>query len=131
MNGFDLHICSAAQVERIAGVSSFVGEDASGQFGIMAWRSRFATVLDYGLARFRIGEADWQYLALPGAVLHFADNVLHLSTRRYLYGPDFRTISEALTHQLLDEERRVQQLSQNLERMEQSMLQRLWEMART
>jgi len=131
MSGFELHLCSAAQVEHIADISSFVGEDASGQFGIMAHRARLATVLDYGLARFRIGGADWQYLALPGAVLYFANNALHLSTRRYLYGPDFRTISEALTHQLLDEERRVQQLGQNLERMEQSMLQRLWGMART
>ncbi len=130
MSGFDLHLCSATRIEHIAGVSSFVGEDASGQFGIMAKRSRFATVLDYGLSRFRIGEADWQYLALPGAVLHFAGNVLQLSAQRYFYGPDFRTISETLTHQLLDEERRVRQLSQNLERMEQSMLQRLWEMAR-
>ncbi len=51
---------------------SFIGEDASGSFGLQAGHARFMTILEFGLARFRTAEADWQYLALPGALLYFA-----------------------------------------------------------
>ncbi len=49
-----LHRASAERgdcYERIDDVSSFVGEDDSGSFGLLARHDRFMTVLDFGLAR--------------------------------------------------------------------------------
>ena len=99
MKGFSLVLRDAGRTERIEGVTSFVGEDASGRFGILPNHARFMTVLNFGLARFRCTEAPWQYLALPGALLYFVDNEMHITTRHYLKDKDFRRISR-----LLDEE---------------------------
>ena len=53
MNTFSLHLQSATQYEHIEGVSSFVGEDESGSFGIRAHHERMTTALSYGLARYQ------------------------------------------------------------------------------
>lgn len=130
MRTFTLHLQDATRAEAISGVSSFVGEDASGSFGILAGHARILSVLVTGLARFRVGDAPWRYLALPGAVLYFRDDVLTLSTRRYLLDSDYRRISRALQQQLLAEERRLQATRQSLHEMEEAVLRRLWEMGR-
>jgi F-type H+-transporting ATPase subunit epsilon len=111
-------------------VTSFVGEDASGSFGILAGQARMITALVVGLARFRSGDGPWRYLAMPGAILYFHDNVLTLSTRRCLIGEDYNRISAALTEQLLAEEEKLHQMKASLHRMEEEVLKRLWEMAR-
>ena len=85
---FTLLIQDAAHAERIEGVSAFVGRDGSGSFGVMANRARMMAVLVTGLARFRIGGDDWEYLAMPGAVLYFCDNRLTISTRHCLRDRD-------------------------------------------
>jgi F-type H+-transporting ATPase subunit epsilon len=114
----------------ISGVTSFVGEDASGSFGILAGHARLASLLIMGLARYRVGEDQWRYLALPGAVLYFHDDVLTLSTRRYLQDDDYMRISQALQQQLLAEEEKLHVLKTSLHRMEEAVLKRLWEMGR-
>ena len=76
MKRFTLVLQDAAHTERINDVTSFVGEDASGSFGILTGHARMMTSLVFGLARFRIDENPWQYLALPGAVLYFRNNEL-------------------------------------------------------
>jgi hypothetical protein len=71
-SGITLHLQSAVRCERIDGVLSFVGSDASGSFGIQPGRARFMTVLDYGLSRFRDAcTVRWQSsrLSRRGAVL--------------------------------------------------------------
>lgn len=130
MSAFDLHLYGAAQYERIGGVASFVGEDASGTFGIQARHGRMMTVLAYGLARYRCGEADWRYLAFPGGVLYFAGNALHISARRYLHETDYGRISGELMRQLLAEETQLRGIKENLYRLEQEMFRRLWQMGR-
>jgi F-type H+-transporting ATPase subunit epsilon len=129
MNDFPLHLYSTSRVDHFAGVTSFVGEDKSGQFGLMAKHARMTTVLTYGLARFCVGGSDWRYLAVPGAVLYFVDNALHISTRRYIHGPDFRAVSRALDEQLLAEEQGLAEVKRSLKTLEQAMFQRLWRMA--
>ena len=84
MNQFVLNLFDATHEQRITGVTSFVGEDASGSFGIQPNHARFMTTLVFGLARFRLGTEDWQYLALPGAVVYFNNNELTISTRHFL-----------------------------------------------
>ena len=130
MKSFTLQLQDAARAEEITGVTSFVGEDTSGSFGILAGHARMVTSLIIGLARFRIGEDAWRYLALPGAVLYFRDNVLTLSTRHYLEDDDYMRISQALQQQLLAEEEALHAMKQSLHHMEQEVLKRLWEMGR-
>jgi len=130
MSGFVLHLQGATQYERVEGVRSFVGEDASGAFGILPGHARFMTSLLFGLARFRTGEGAWQFLALPGALLYFSDNALYLCVRRYLRDPDYARISAALEQQLLAEEQDLRGMKDSLRRMEEGMLRRLWQMRR-
>ena len=130
MKSFSLRLQDATHSEEIAGVTSFVGEDKSGSFGILAGHARMMTSLVIGLARFRIGEASWKYLALPGAVLYFHDNTLTLGTRRYLLDDDYMRISRDLKKQLLAEEAKLQSMKESLHHMEEEVLKRLWEMGR-
>ncbi|MBP1685584.1 MAG: F0F1-type synthase epsilon subunit-like protein [Deltaproteobacteria bacterium] len=125
MSGFTLHLQSAARYERIEHVESFVGEDATGSFGILSGRARFMTVLEYGLARFRTAGGPWQYVACPGAVLTFADDELLLNTRRYLRDEDYGRISALLAGQLAKEEAELHTVKANLQRLEQELFRRL------
>lgn len=127
MKAFALILQDATRTQRIERVTSFVGEDASGSFGILAGHSRLMTSLVFGLARFRTGEDAWQYLALPGAALYFNNNELSLSTRRYLLDDDYERISAALHEQLLAEENELRELKKSLHRMEEQVLRRLWD----
>jgi F-type H+-transporting ATPase subunit epsilon len=130
MNTFTLKLQDATRSKEIAGVTSFVGEDSSGSFGILAGHTRMMTSLLIGLARFRVDEEAWQYLALPGAVLYFNDNVLTISTRHFLVDDDYMRISHALQEELLTEEEQLHTMKQSLHRMEEEILNRLWEMGR-
>jgi F-type H+-transporting ATPase subunit epsilon len=130
MKTFTLLLQDATQSEEITGVTSFVGEDASGSFGILAGHGRMMTSLIIGLARFRIGEQSWRYLALPGAVLYFQNNELTISTRRYLLDDDHTRISQALQEQLLAEEDALRAMKHSLHQMEEEALKRLWEIGR-
>lgn len=130
MNSFVLHLESATQYERIEGVTSFVGQDASGGFGILAGHERMMSLLTFGLARFRVREGAWQYLALPGALIYFLENQLFLSTRRYLSGGDYEAVRTALRKQFLAEERQLGEMKRGLQRLEEEMFRRLLEIYR-
>jgi len=131
MDNFVLKMQSATASQDIEGVTSFLGEDASGSFGILAGHARMMTCLVTGLARFRIGENPWRYLAMPGAVLYFHNNVLTISTRKYLLDDDCERISELLREQIMSEEEKLRQTKRSLYRMEEELLKRLWKMGRT
>ncbi|MFV8782626.1 F0F1 ATP synthase subunit epsilon [Microbulbifer sp. SA54] len=130
MNSFSLELLSATEQQQFDGVTSFVGEDASGSFGILAGHTRTIAPLVFGLARFRRGSENWQYLALPGGLLYFLDNRLQIFTRRFLIDEDYARISTLLQQQLLAEEQRLAETRESLARMEESMLRRLWELTR-
>jgi F-type H+-transporting ATPase subunit epsilon len=131
MNTFVLHLQDATQYERFENVSSFIGEDDSGGFGLMAGHERMMTSLVFGLARFRVLDQSWQYLALPGALVYFINNELYLSTRRYLKDDNYERISSALHEQLRAEEDALQSVRTSLHRMEEEMLKRLWQLSRS
>ena len=130
MNTFDLQLQDATRTERIAQVSAFIGEDSSGSFGILAGHARLMTSLAVGLARFRVGDGPWQYLALPGGLLYFHDNRLTLSTRHYLLDEDYTRISAAMQRELLAEEERLHAVKTSLHSMEEEVLRRLWQLGR-
>ncbi|HUW49544.1 MAG TPA: F0F1 ATP synthase subunit epsilon [Sulfuricella sp.] len=130
MTPFAVHLQCATQYQRVEGVTSFVGQDESGSFGIQAGHARMMTVLSYGLARYRTGGDIWIYLAMPGGVLYFVDNELFITTRRYFVDTDYQRISTALLEQLLQEEEQLRKIKENIYRLEQEMLRRLWQMER-
>jgi F-type H+-transporting ATPase subunit epsilon len=130
MNTFVLHLQSATQYERIEGVTSFAGQDASGGFGILAKHERMMSLLTFGLARFRVGEANWQYLAVPGALVYFLDNQLYVNTRRFVRGGDYEAVRATLRNQFLAEERELHDMKQSLQHLEEEMFKRLLELNR-
>lgn len=130
MRSFILHLQSAACYERIEQVVSFIGEDTSGSFGIMAGHARAVSCLNFGLARYRVAEGPWQYLALPGAVVHFCDNALYLSTRRFVRGDDYMAVGRALVEELAAEDEKMQSLIDSVQQLEQAMFKRLWDLQR-
>lgn len=130
MNTFILHLQSATQYERIDDAVSFIAADKSGSFGIQAGHARMMTSLGMGLARFRTADGVWRYLALPGALLYFVDNALHISTRRYLHDLDYKRVSTAWREELLAEEDNLHAVTDSLKRLEDEMLKRLWSLQR-
>lgn len=130
MNSFVINIFATSQEQHITGVTSFVGEDASGYFGIQAHHARFMTTLVFGLARFRLATETWQYLAIPGAVLYFNNNELTLSTQHFLIDTDLAHINTLLQQQFASQEDDLRATRESLERMEQAMLKRLMSLKR-
>ena len=128
MTSFSLMLRDASRAERIEGVTSFIGEDASGSFGILPDHTRVMTVLDFGLARFRREGGPWQYLALPGALLYFVDNEMRITTRHYLRDEDYWRISRLLEKEMTAEERSLSATKESLRRMEEELMRRLWEL---
>lgn len=130
MNTFTLRLNGAHQSGQIDRVESFVGEDATGSFGIKAGHERFMTALVFGLSRYRCVDGEWRYLALPGALLYFVDNILSINTRRYIQDADYHRISLALTEQLLKEEEVLTGLKRTLKQLEEGMLRQMLKMER-
>lgn len=130
MKPFVLHLQDATHDERLDGVVSFVGQDTSGLFGILADHARAMTMLAFGLSRFRMMDGTWHFLAMPGGLLYFVDNELSIVTRRYLRDQDYDLISLALDQQLVAEEAALHTVKESLHRLEEEMFKRLWKIGR-
>ncbi len=126
MSAMTVHLQSATQYERFDDVIGFVGEDASGFFGVLPGHEPLLTCLEFGLARFRTAAGELHYIAVPGAVLRFAGNELHVSARRYLRDRDYRRIAGSLREDLAAEEAKLADMKERLRRLETEMLRRLW-----
>ena len=126
MNVFTLQLRDYQHQQRFDDAVSFVGEDASGSFGVMAQHTRMMTSLVFGLARFRRVEGSWTYLALPGGLAYFCDNTLSIVTRRYFLDADYERISHTLTEELLAEETKLSSIKQSLRHMEEDLLKQMW-----
>jgi len=130
MTAFTMHLQSATQYEQLDKVESFVGEDDSGSFGILAGHARMMTILTYGLARYRSDSGSWVYVAVPGGVLYSDNNEVFISTRRYFKDADYARISGELLNELMAEEQELRATKDSLDRLEQEMFRRLRELAR-
>ena len=130
MSVFTLELRDYQHQQRIEDTESFVGEDASGSFGILAHHARMMTSLVFGLARFRRVEGTWTYLALPGGLAYFRDNSLRIVTRRFFLDDDYDRISRTLTEELLTEETKLSAIKQSLRHMEEDLLKQMWQMRR-
>jgi F-type H+-transporting ATPase subunit epsilon len=130
MKTFELLLQDATHTKRVSNVSDFIGEDASGSFGIRADHVRMITSLRMGLARFRRVDDDWQYLAMPGALLYFVNNTLILNTRHFMLEREYTRIISAMQQQLLAEEQELHSTKASLQRMEEEVLRRMWHLDR-
>ncbi|MBK8119479.1 MAG: F0F1 ATP synthase subunit epsilon [Sulfuritalea sp.] len=130
MSGFTLNLLATDRSECIDGVTSFVGEDKSGSFGLLPGHERFMTVLGFGLARVRRTDDQWEYLGFPGGLLYFLGNECRISTRRYLRDTDVTRIAGVLSREMLEEERALDETRHKLHRLEAEMLKRLAELGR-
>lgn len=128
MNGFTLELHDATHAQRVDDVVSFVGEDASGSFGLQAGHARFMTMLSFGLGRFRLAGDGWQYVAVPGGVLYFESDRLWIGTRHFLVDTDYHRVSELLKQQMASEEQALHDTKLSLRRMEEELLRRLWQL---
>ena len=131
MNSFQLVLRDSSNAQNISNVTSFVGEDNSGSFGIEADHARMMTSLVFGLARFKTETGPWQYLALPGAILYFVDNKLILNTRRYLLSENYEDITQALLDTLAKEEEELATMKHNLRNIEAHILKQMLEMSKS
>ena len=130
MKSITVLLQDVTHTEKYEEVTSFVGEDNSGHFGILPDHDRFTTALAIGLCRFKTAQHDWLYVATVGALLYFHDNRLYLTTRHFLIDNDYGRISAALANQLLEEESRLHGQKQSLRQMEEEVFKRLWELRR-
>jgi F-type H+-transporting ATPase subunit epsilon len=130
MKTFVLHLQDATRYERLDQVVSFVGQDDSGLFGILADHVRMMTVLAFGLARYRTTDDRWHFLAVPRGLLYCVDNNLYLSARRYICDDDYTRISQAIEEQLVTEETALRSIRDSVHRLEEEMFKRLWRMGR-
>jgi F-type H+-transporting ATPase subunit epsilon len=130
MKSFLLHLQDGTHYERIDQVTSFVGQDDSGLFGILADHARMMTVLAFGLARYRTTDDRWHFLAVPRGLLYCVDNNVYLSARRYIRDDEYLRISQALEEQLVTEETALRSIKESVHRLEEEMFKRLWRMGR-
>lgn len=131
MKTFDIHLQGTRQYECVKDVVSFIAEDATGSFGLMAGHSRFMTALGFGMTRFRTQDDEWEYLALPGALLYFDNNSLFINTRHYIRSRDYAVLGGRVQEQLLREEAKLKTLKHSLHQMDEEMLKRMWELRRS
>lgn len=130
MRSMTLNLLHSTGSERFDDVTSFVGEDASGSFGILPGHARMMTALGVGLARFRVGDGEWHYLALPGGIIEGGGGRLTLCTRRCLHDTDLRRMGTLLAELQQAEEETLGGIRESLQRLEEEMLRRLREIER-
>ena len=126
MRTFAIELSSEGASERIEGVVSFVGADAGGSFGILANREPLATTLAWGLCSLRTSSNDGEhYLAVPGGVLYFAGNVLHICARRYLRDDDPARIVRSLDEEMRSERDVTRNMHDLLHKLDRELVTRL------
>lgn len=130
MKSFILYLQSSTQYEEINDIVSFIGEDSSGRFGIMANHSRMMTCLKFGLSWFRHEDNTEEYLAVPGGVIYFNENKLFVNTRHYFRSKNYEIITSAIENELIQEEENIRSVKESLHRLDEEILKHLWELGR-
>ena len=131
MKSFILQLYSSTASEELIDVISFVGEDESGSFGILAGHCRMMSCLKFGLAKIRYANGTIEYLALPGAVIYFENNKLNITTRNYLRSEDYKEMISALDEKLYAEEVKLQDVKTILHDLDDGLIKNLREMKRS
>jgi F-type H+-transporting ATPase subunit epsilon len=125
MKEITVHLQSPSRYERIDGVTSFVGNDASGSFGILPGHERMITVLSPGIARMELGRSKVEYLGLPVSVLYLVEDQLFINADKYLKDSSYKTLSAVLRAKLQEEEELRLEMRETIRRMEETLLKQL------
>jgi F-type H+-transporting ATPase subunit epsilon len=129
MNSFVMYLQSPGRFERLDGVTSFVGADGSGSFGIMPNHERIMTILSPGIMRIsRLAqqpEDQTEYLGVGGGVLYFVGNELFINTRKYLLERNYAFLSSALQEHIRQEAADIIARRQTIKHLEEALLREL------
>lgn len=126
MKTFALSVQSPFGSVKMDDLISFVGQDLSGSFGILAGHERTMTILEYGFVTVKKRDQKFQYIGSPGGVLYFVDNTLYLITSRYFVSENYEDLNSLLQEQIAREESKLADLKESVRKMEQSMLKQLY-----
>lgn len=130
MTTFTLYLQSHTQHEKFENVVSFKGEDASGQFGILAHHDYMMTCLVAGLIEYRFQDQQATYVALPGGILYFLNNELYIATRTYFKSQDYANVVKVMDEKIKQEEEELIATKESLHHLDTEMMKRLWELKR-
>lgn len=125
MKVITVHLQSPSRYERIDSVTSFVGIDASGSFGILAGHERMMTVLESGIMRLRLVGGGYEFLAVAEGLLYFVDNELFISTRKFLKDEDHESLAERFNRMLSGEREEARAMRETIRQMEEELLKHL------
>lgn len=126
MRTFAVELNSEDRSERIERAVAFVGSDGSGSFGILGGREPLATTLSWGLCSLRTtDDGARHYIAVPGGVLYFADDVLHICSRRFLRDDDPSSIVQRLAGEMHAEEVSTREMHLLLRDLDRELMRRL------
>lgn len=125
---FDFQVFSPGRHWQTTEATSFRGKDASGGFGLLARRSDFMTVLEYGLATLKWGSGELMFFGFPGGVLRFSRGSLQIVTRFYVQGPNPAELLTSLAAEVKREQERVRELKTSVRRLDEELLRRLRQM---
>lgn len=125
MSDFSLLLLEPDKQQRIAHVTAFIAEDASGSFGVLPGHHRLITVLEPGLARYKTSGPNWHWIALSSASLYFKDAQMSLSGQRFLLSDDYASLESALEQTLATEQENSQSMTRHIKRVEEAMMRRL------
>ncbi len=109
---------------------SFVASDSSGSFGLQARHETCLTCLRPGLARLRLQDEGWLYIAQPGAVVVFRENVLRISTSQFILSRERDLLIARMEQAWQAADQGLRTTRTSYLQMEQALTRKLWEMNR-
>jgi F-type H+-transporting ATPase subunit epsilon len=125
MRTFSVNIYSSNLTEQFNDITAFYGKGDDGYFGILAGGERRIYTLSYGLSRIKHENGDTEYLALPGGLIYFKDNIMSVTTRSIMRSSDLNEITSALEKKMKLEEENIGEIKKNLHEVDQEILRRL------
>lgn len=99
----------------------------------MAQAQKQITYLDSGLALFRSldkGEEVIRYIALPGGIFIFDQNILTICARHFLVGSNPEEVSGFIDEKIEQEEKELYGFRKMATELEDKMLKRIWRLQR-
>jgi len=109
---------------------SFIARDSSGSFGLQARHETYVTCLRPGLARLRIQNEGWIYIAQPGGIVVFRENILRLSTSQFILSKDRDQLVARMEQAWQAAEQGLRTTKTSYLQAEQALTRKLWEMNR-
>ncbi len=125
LKSFTCKVYSPKNILTINEVSSFVGEDNSGSFGIMAGRYPLVTILKCSTAKLKLNDDSVLYLGISGGVLSFKSNILTIVTSFAIQSENIEDLTEALDVAIAKDEERSQKIQGYIQKLDDEILKRI------